>query len=64
MNSNPNQGLIDMRNKAKELAEKSELGIFEPYKISCGTLIQILDELEYLRGKNKEVKVRKKVFGA
>lgn len=60
---NNNQALIDMRNKAKELAEKSEQGIFETYKISCGTLIAILDELEYLRGKNKETKVKRKVFG-
>lgn len=61
-NNNPNQGLVDMRNKAKELMQKSELGMFEPYPVSCGTLIAILDELEYLRGKNKETKVRKKVF--
>lgn len=40
------QGLIDIRKKAEELAKKSALGIFEPYPISCGTLIAILDELE------------------
>ena len=40
------QGLIDIRNKAHELAKKSTLGVWEPYPISCNTLIAILDELE------------------
>ena len=40
------QGLIDIREKANKLAKKSRLGFFEPYPISCGTLIAILDELE------------------
>lgn len=40
------QGLIDIRNKAKEMSRKSRLGMAEPYIISCGTLIAILDDLE------------------
>jgi len=40
------QGLIDIRKKAKEMARKSRLGMSEPYTISCGTLIAILDDLE------------------
>lgn len=40
------QGLIDIRNKAREMADTMELGEAMPYGISCGTLIAILDELE------------------
>lgn len=40
------KGLKDIRNKARELSEQSRLGIYEPYPISCGTLIAILDALE------------------
>lgn len=38
------QGLIDIRNKARELSKK--FGELSPYYISCGTLIAILDDLE------------------
>lgn len=37
------KGLIDIRNKAKELSANDESA---PYFISCTTLIAILDELE------------------
>lgn len=43
------QGLIDIRNKAKEVAE-GLIDVFSdgtaPYGISCATLIAILDKLE------------------
>ena len=38
------QGLIDIRNKAREKSKK--FGKWSPYEISCETLIAILDELE------------------
>lgn len=59
-----NKALIEMREKARELAKNSELGIFAPYQISCGTLIQLLDSLEYWRNKAEEDKKpkRKKTF--
>lgn len=37
------QGLIDIRNKAKELSSRDE---FAPYPLACTTLIAILDKLE------------------
>jgi hypothetical protein len=38
------QGLIDIRNKAREKSKK--FGKWSPYEISCETLIAILNDLE------------------
>lgn len=49
------QGLIDIRNKAREISRKSTLGTLEPYPISCGTLIAIINALEEAHNKIEQI---------
>jgi hypothetical protein len=54
---NKNQALIDLQNRVRKVL--SEEGAFSPFKISAATLMELLNEIEYWRNKEREKKVRK-----